>query len=294
MLMTFRNNIPKGHPVYQLLQPRSDYLIGFDWVLLASFNIAPPTSFDTAAKFLQLTNRFASGRQFFDDDPDVTIRVQGLSEQDFTSVSKWDLYPVAQRLLQIFEIVKTLVNVFVDATYNSDKAVEDDQPLQAWIRASGDPPPSGGNIRGLPEMKTKEALKNVLTSLIYRITAHGISRMNKSANPVLTFIANYPPCLQSDAMPRANAPLSTQDLLKMLPWSNTMGEQLSFYYTFVFSPAYVPLIPLGGVDKDLPFPEDLEDRRNQAVIDFRNSMIGFIDEYAAPAQREQWELCIET
>jgi hypothetical protein len=82
----------------------------------------------------------------------------------------------------------------------------------------------------------------------------------------------------------------------MLPWTNTMGAQLSFYYIFVFSPPYVPLIPLVGLANDLPFPGGLEDRRNTAMVEFRQKMIAFIHDYdpAVPEQVEQWELCIET
>lgn len=296
MQMTFYNNIPPGHPIYQLLQPRSDYLIGFDGVLLTLWNIAPPTSFDSAAKFLQLADRFATGRNFFDDDPKVAIAAQALDVKKFTRSSDWDLYPVAQRLLQIWNIVERLTTVFVGATYASDAAVAADGALAAWMKASAAPSPSGGNLRGLPVMNTRTALKNVLTSLLYRVTAHGISRLNKSVNPVLTFMANYPPCLQSADIPAANAPLSPAALLKMLPWTNTMGAQLSFYYIFVFSPPYAPLIPLVGLAKDLPFPGGPQDSRNQAVVRFRNDMMNFIHDYEprVPEQVEQWEANIET
>ena len=298
MLGTFHKNITDSdHPIYQLLQPRSDYLIGFDAVLLNLWDIAPPTSFDTPDKFLQLADRFASGRNFSDDDPKATIAVQALDVKKFTKISEWDLYPVAQQLLRIWNIAESLVNVFVEATYNSDKAVADDQPLQAWMKAAAAPTASGGgNVRGLPVMNTRQALKSVLTSVIYRITAHGISRMNNSVNPVLTFMANYPPCLQNAELPEADATLSTADLLKMLPWTNTMGEQLRFYYVFVFSPPYVPLIPPGGVTSDLPFPGGPEEKRNKAMIDFRTKMIAFIHGYdpAVPEQVKQWELNIET
>ena len=161
---------------------------------------------------------------------------------------------------------------------------------------SGNTSTGGGNVRGLPVMNTRQALKSVLTSVIYRITAHGISRMNNRVNPVLTFMANYPPCLQNAELPEADATLSTADLLKMLPWTNTMGEQLRFYYVFVFSPPYVPLIPPGGVTSDLPFPGGPEEKRNKAMIDFRTKMIAFIHGYdpAVPEQVKQWELNIET
>ena len=95
MQMTMYNNVPPGHPIYQLLQPQSNYLIPFNEVLLILWSfIAPPTSFDNPFKFLQLMDLFAAGREFFDDDPLVTIRNQGLQAAQFTQETSWDLYPV--------------------------------------------------------------------------------------------------------------------------------------------------------------------------------------------------------
>jgi len=311
MLFTFqKSNFPKNHIVYQLLQPRSDYLIGFDYFLLnIDWTIAPPTSFDTPDKFRQLADRFASiaikpnatGREFFDDDPKVKIGRQGLKAENFTRSAKstaWDLYPVAEGLLRIWDIVENLVNSCVDATYKKDEDVAKDGHLKTWMNLAAAPSPSGGNVRGLPKMNNKKDLKDVLTSLIYRVTAHGISRLNKSVNPVLTFMANYPPCLQSTEIPKPDEDFTknTKKLLEMLPQTRTMGEQLRFYYVFVFSPPYVPLIPLLGVANDLPFPGGLEDERNKALIEFRNQMIAFIHAYDpwVPEQVGQWELNIET
>jgi hypothetical protein len=297
MQMTFHSIFDSNqtHPIYQLLQPQSNYLIAFDTVLLLQWNIAPPTSFDSPDKFRQLMDRFAIGRNFFDDDPTTAITAQNLQVAQFTQNSPWDLYPVAQNLLRIWNAVDKLVTVFVATSYRSDQDVVNDQLLQRWIKASASPGPEGGNIRGLPNVNTRAALKSVLTSLLYRVTAHGISRLNHSINPVLTFMGNYPSCLQSSVMPNPDTPVSETDLLKMLPWTNTIGEQLSFYDIFVFSQPYVPLIPPGGVDKNLPFPGGLSDPRNQAIVVFRKDMISFITGYEPVLpQIQQWPLNIET
>jgi hypothetical protein len=294
MQMTMYNNVPPGHPLYQLLEPQSNYLIPFNEVLLILWSfIAPPTSFDNPLKFLQLLDFFATGREFFDDDPGVTIRKQGLQEAQFTQETSWDRYPVVQNLLELWQATADYVEVFVSATYATDADVARDAALQSWITAAAGP--SEGNVRGLPAMASRSVLKNVLTSLMYRVTAHGISRLNNSANPVLTFSANYPPCLQSATLPAANANLDTQALLKLLPWTGTIGDLVNFYVTFVFSSPYEPFIPAGGVDTDLPFPSGMEDPRNRAVVVYRNRLIEFINRYEpSNPQLGQWPLNIET
>jgi hypothetical protein len=105
--------VPSGHPLRQLLEPQSNYLIPFDEVLLILWSfIAPPTSFDNPFKFLQLADQFANGREFFDDDPRVTIRKQGLQEAQFTEKTGWDLYPVIQNLLELWEVTENYVEIF--------------------------------------------------------------------------------------------------------------------------------------------------------------------------------------
>lgn len=144
-------------------------------------------------------------------------------------------------------------------------------------------------------MDSKAALESVLTSLLYRITAHGISRLNASANPALTFVANYPHCLQRTDIPKPSTTIDTTTLLTYLPNTETIGEAVNFYFIFVNSPPYTPFIPLDGVDTNLFFSGGTGDSRNQALIQFRNGLASFINDYEPDTpQRFQWPLNIET
>ena len=293
MQMTMFNTFPTSHPVYRLLAPQSNFLIGFDDVLLLLWSqIAPPTSLANPLEFLQLANDYAVGRKYFDDDPKATIAQLGFTQADFTVRTPWDRYPVVQGLLKVWDLVTDYVNSFVRGTYPSDAAVARDRYLQAWIGASA--ARNQGNIRGLPRLTSRVALARVLTSMLYRINAHGVTSMNATANPALTFVGNFPPCLQRSDIPRPAARISTRALLTYLPNTETIGEEFSFYATFVFSPPYVPLIPLAGVDASLFFPGGVRSPRNQALVKFRNGMADFIDSYdPAMPQRFQWPLNVE-
>ena len=294
MQMTMFSTLPTDHPIYQLLAPQSKYVIPFDDVLLLLWSeIAPPTSISTPFQFLELANDYGAGRSYFDDDPQTTLTNLGLAEADFTVGTPWDQYPVVQDLLAVWALTETYVNSYVQATYQTDALVAGDRFLQAWIAASS--AQDGGNIRGLPEMNGRAALARVLTSLIYRVTVHGISRLNSTANPALTFLANFPLCLQLSDIPAPNVPLDTKALLAHLPNTETIGEAVNFYFTFVFSPPYEPFIPLSGVDTDLFFPGGPLDHRNLALIQFRNGLAEFINNYDPETpQRFQWPRNIET
>lgn len=294
MQMTMYNNLPDDHPLYLLLAPQSKYLFQFDEILLLLWDfIAPPTSVGSPLSFLRLLDRFAKGRSYFDDDPKSTLRRLGIEQQDFSWQQPWDRYPIVADFLTVWDAVEGYVGHVVDASYTSDAEVAADRPLQRWMAAAADP--DEGNIRGLPPMTGRKALRDVLTSMVYRIVVHGSSRMNATANPALTFVANFPPCLQDAKIPALDARLDTKELLAFLPKTGTIGLMVTFYYTFVFSAPYVPLIPAGGVEADLFFPGGLADPRNQALVAFRRKMVDFMQQYQPEApQIHQWPLNIET
>ncbi len=294
MQYTMYKSFSDDHPIYQLLAPQSKYLIGFDTVLLVLWkSIAPPTAINTPRRFLKLCDHFADGRKYFDDDPTAALKRLGITEADFTADKPWDKYAFVPYLLEIWDAVGTYVKVFVDTTYATDQDVQNDEELQEWIEKSGDK--HGGNIRGLPAMDSKDALFRVLRSLLYRITAHGSSRLNKSANPGLTFIANYPPCLQNASIPAPDSTMTTEELLRFLPITGTLAGMVQFYFTFSDSVPYEPFVPIAGLDQDLYFPNGMEDDRNKALVLFRKAMVDFIQSYSPEAQQlYQWPLNIET
>ena len=297
MQMTMFNTLPTDHPVYQLLAPQSKFAIPFDDALLNLWaEISPPTSLSTAEQFLGLANEYAAGRSYFDDDPKTTLKQLGLRKKDFTSKTAWDQYPVVQRLLTMWDLVEEYVGSFVSASYGSDAAVASDQNLQTWLATSASSDPTaGGNIAGLPATNDRETLQKVLTSLLYRICVHGISRLSSTSNPALTFVSNYPHCLQRTDIPGPRARLSTRTLLSYLPNTNTISSAVTFYFTFAFSTPYEPFIPLHGVGRELFFPDGDSDSRNQALIKLRKGLQQFIADYQPDLpQPFQWPRNIET
>jgi hypothetical protein len=287
-------HLKQNSALYQLVAPQSEFLNAFDNVLLLLWRIAPPTSVTSSLQFIELCNTFAAGRSFFDDDPLVTLQSLGLQQADFTVNTPWDQYPIVGHLLKIWEATAAYVNAFMATSYPTDASVANDQALQAWMAEAADP--AAGNIRGLPPMNTRAALASVLTSLLYRVTAHGVGRLPASSNPGLTFIANFPPCLQNATVPDPGQSISTKQLLQYLPNIGTLAAELAFYNTFAFSVPYEPFIPLNGIDSNLFFPGGLGDPRNQALVKYRQAIAEMIEDLSAPfaPQITQWPLNVET
>ena len=230
---------------------------------------------------------------FFEDDPLTTLANNGIESSDFSVESDWDKYPIVGKFLTVWKLTETYIHEVVDNTYANDMLVLEDVALQDWMSEASDR--DEGNIQGLPKMDSRLALSNVLTSLIYRISVHGASRLKPSAYPSQTFIANYPPCLQIETIPDVDVQLSTAELMEYLPKTGTIGQMMQFYTTFIFSEPYVPLIPEKGVRTKLFFPGGIRDPRNKALVKFREGMIEFIHAYNPDEdQVHQWPLNIET
>src|SRR5215204_6372207 len=98
-------------------------------------------------------------------------------------------------------------------------------------------------------------------------------RLPRSTDPWLTFVANFPPCLQRTDLPPPNADIGgTKELLKYLPNVRTIADMLAFYFAFAYSKSYASLLPAAGSDKELYFPGGLSDARNNALIEYRNKI----------------------
>jgi hypothetical protein len=285
-----------------MLAPQCDYLIPFnDALLLLWSSIAPPTSIDTAYGFLELINVFAEGRGYYEDDPRVTIDTFGIEVADFTTKENWDQYPIVGHHLHVWDATEAYVDACVKDLYKTNKAVAEDEELQDWITAAGDP--DIGNVQGIGAINSRADLAAFLTSMVYRITVHGCARLMPSANPALSFIPNFPPCLQSSKIPSPVDALTLTDILDYMPKTGTIGEMMTFYNTFAFSAPYKPFLPLGGNDDELFFDAQ-QTGANQALIDFRNTVEQFITTYTAAIQQPesiaqapqhfQWPLNIET
>lgn len=301
MIMNLLNHVPDTHALSKLIAPQARYTIGFNESLLFLWKIiAPPTSLTTSHQLLELLDKFAKKRLFFDDDPKATLEKMNIRKEDFSVEKDWDTYPVVAYYLKIWDLVAEYVEVFVEVTYPSDEAVREDKALASWLRNAADP--HKGNIKGLPELLNRHNLKMVLCSLLYRMTVHGIPNLENTLSPAMTFVANYPPCLQNSHIPSPSSSFDTKELLTYLPTTGTIGEMINFYYTFIHTAPYETFVPLLGVDDKLFFSGGAEDRRNQALMTFREGLSAFVEEYSkdnqlieplGSPQIHQWSLSVE-
>ncbi|MEM6320482.1 MAG: hypothetical protein AAF960_22625, partial [Bacteroidota bacterium] len=324
MSMTLYNYMDKNSFLYQLLNEKCNHLIGFNDALYLEWRTAaPPTSINTTTQFLTVVDKYAVGRSFYDDDPATILEKMGIQAADFTVHKPWDKFPMVKHLLDIHKIVGDYVQEFTRICYEVDEGntkeagqrVQRDANLQNWIQKSIDK----GNIQGLKKITSVAALNKFLTNFIYRFTVHGLSRIDSTANPAMTFVPNFPPTLHIKENPAPNEPIDTKRLLEYLPKTGTIGKMLDFYFTFADSAPYTPLVPVDGIDQHLHFSnignakskntKQLNNRGldrdtgkagqlNRALVKFRRQLCFFMDRYndehkiegfeADPVQYNQW------
>ena len=278
MQMTMYNTLlPEEHRLLPLLLPQSETLIDFDFVLLMFLwgKITPPTPVDGYMPLLQLLDDYAGPRTFFGDDPRAMLKAQRISPPDFKVKQEWDAYPVAGFLIKIWDATEAFVTAVVNELYKTDGEVENDKVLEAWIAASTDV--NRGNIKGLELPETRADVIKILTSLLFRVTAHGASSLVSSVNPALSFVATLPPCLQSDVIPKPGTPVSEKELMALLPHTGSIGAVINFFFTFAYTRPFVPFIPSGGVTADTYFPPQLAGC-NTALIGYRQQIHKIVDE----------------
>lgn len=439
MQMTMYQRLSSRHSVRQVLGLQSKHLIGFDSVLLFDWSFPPPTSCGTSIQFLQLTDAFAAGRNFFADDPETALAALNLPKDDFSNplfsfadinlpafaarlnaartatpitdpvsvsvlaslsiatdgllaaygggedpalqtalvndlnalirggpltalvtgagvalsvdtsteraaamprtirlnrmllqdaypaelwIMQWNLYPIAHYVVSIYRAAARYVGAVVASLYPSVASIAADAQLRRWMQASA----TQGNVQGLPvPLTTPAQLAAVLTSLIYRITAHGLARLAPVGNPGLTWVGNFPPCLEDSRLPDPLDPTGTgatpaadltrEQLLAFMPKTGTIGEMISFIFSFGFTDPFEPLIPVesanttGGPDMELHPFIGLPVACDTALQIYRSEITGFIRYFVAdanvlnqPAQMNfsataaaihQWEMNIE-
>ena len=208
----------------------------------------------------QMMNAFAAGRNFFDDDPRHDDRTARPARGGLHPVLTAERYPVVRHLLAaVIRRPTTMSTAVVNAFYPRRRGVAVRQALQSWIAPRARP--SGGNVRGLPEMTTRAAL--IRRAHQPDLPRHGARLRRGSTRPSIRSDhlrrrifrpacrtqqfrpANTPFVFKTDS----RSPAGAASLADYLPYTGTIGEMITFLFTFSYSPPYIPFIPLAGIGR---------------------------------------------
>jgi hypothetical protein len=234
------------------------------------------------------------------------------------AIMQWNLYPIANYVVSLHRAAARYIGAVIPLLYPGGTL---DPAIDRWVAAAS----RIGNVQGLPATPgvTVAQLTALLTSLIYRVAAHGLARLAPVGNPGLSWVGNFPPCLELSRLPDPQVPsgdpnapaLTTEQLLAFMPRTGSMGEMISFIFSFGFTDNFEELIPMpsanttGLPDTDLHPFIGLPAGVDAALQQFRREITGFIWFFeadanalnspavmnfsASAAQLHQWERNIE-
>ncbi len=209
--------LPAEHPVYALLKPH------FWGTLLITYEVKGTMDNENGAQTEILGTGLAGQNQmvselfkhfdFRDYDPNCNFRKRGVDDVD--ALPHFYYRDDALKLWEAdLGYVKSMLGLF----YKSDADVLNDLELQAWMAemASTD----GAGIVGLPvnaqgKIETREALHQIITSVLFTVTSRHSSIENGALNYAYT-PAN-PPLYRLAAPQEANAKLKLSEVSDRLP-----------------------------------------------------------------------------
>lgn len=157
-----RNNLPSDHPLYRLLWP-SIYNSIYTNHGITRVQLYPDGDFVNTFSFSYdgLTAYYDAMHKKYDVtmvDPGADWQRRGLGGSEFDC-------PTQDNLGEVFSLMHDHAKRYIDAYYESDEALQEDQDVQKWIIALGDIVPNGlGSF--LSNGVTKEDLAHLIGGYI--------------------------------------------------------------------------------------------------------------------------------
>lgn len=141
-------------------------------------------------------------------------------------------YPYRDDGELLWEAIENFVTEYVNASYSTEKELQDDKELQLWCQELANP--NQGAVNGMPSSVNSAAdLVEILTSFIF-ISGPQHCAVNYTQHPMGSYVPNLPlnardPYRQLSKRP-ASDPLNERDLLKMLPNQRCNRDQSEILY----------------------------------------------------------------
>jgi hypothetical protein len=170
-----------------------------------------------------------------------------LSADKFTApgAAPWNLYPILDFQLRLYDVVLNYTTVVIDAFYASDADVKADAKVQAFARLmlAAD----GGNLRQITAsnaVATRAELAEVTAGLLYLGLAHSTESLQDFVLPRVASMAHLPQRLMITALPDPLRTYETWEIVAAAPNNEIYSRCANFAMLFIgsstTSPSFVP------------------------------------------------------
>jgi hypothetical protein len=187
--------------------------------------------------------------------PSLYLAEQGITIEDFSVVTDWDLLPIAKFQLACEQAAAKFVGSLVDYYYKTEAEVQNDMQLQTFIAAMQDP--DRGNVRVTESGKVSTAteLKHFLKVYMFGTIVHGGARMRQftfQGTLVPSFIASFmdPELMMENDVTE----YSMSQMMKAMPDTRVLGDMSLFVAVFEDVKPVDSAFPRGRIDSTaLPY-----------------------------------------
>jgi len=233
------------HPVRQILDFFADptYVSEFHSSLFATGYAAGPGTSAGVPDLLSLWNAYTkkgiahSDTSWFGSTMHEQLKSSGLSEKRFRGDGEegsFEALPgVAMNLAIRRTVAAPYAKAVIDAAYPSDKAVADDQEVQAFAAALVSPHGSNlGRINEANQLKTKAQLSKFVEDYVTIVLTHGSAHLQDYSMRVLNVALN-PPRLGRQTAPNPEKQYSPREFMEWMPTTGSAARQYTFVANFV-------------------------------------------------------------
>lgn len=287
---TARNSLAPEHPVRVMFEDRSGDNLSLMTIFASGKVIdGTPTVVKDLADVLAIVQAGgmptdAAGEELRfprDYEPVVNARKNGVLPRDFAGktaqwwqrpcAEDWSDFPVVAVQQKIWDVAKKYVHSFVDAVFADDAAVAGDAQIAAWVTSAREE----GNLKTLEDVRTKAALEDLLTYVVYTPLTHTFSNTD-AVQGALFHAGVFHPMVMTSTLPDAAKTYDEAYLLaNVLPSAFALKKAGGFFGAFMYSAVNDRLIPKSGeLDTELEFPTLAKTHPvNVAQVQLRQDML---------------------
>jgi arachidonate 15-lipoxygenase len=164
--LSTRRQLSRRHPIHLLLEPHIDFTLVVNYFVLLFLRKGGGYVERTFSATLPHVRRMMRGmREELPDwqslQPESDLRRRGMHPDANDGLD----YFWRDDAIRWFEAIRQFTTQYVNGWYSGNEEILADEELQSWASELGSS--DGGNIPGFPRIQTREALADVLATMLY-------------------------------------------------------------------------------------------------------------------------------
>jgi len=227
--VAMHRRLHRRHPVHQLLAPHFHATMAINHsartVMLKKGGPIDKTLAPGAEGSLELIKQEYEGWDFSICHLEKDLTTRGVDNESVLTS-----YHYRDDGLRMWQAIDSYVKQIVNYWYDNDAMIKNDEELQAWFDELQDP--EQGRVKGLPyegQIHTRSALQEVLTSIIFTVTAEH-SSVNNGQYAMFGYPPNVPGSMYRPVPSSKTQTMTEADFVACLPNQRKCNAQMQMVH----------------------------------------------------------------